>query len=94
MTNTHPNLSTKVGSLAYALNQNSAIINDMIANPNQSVSSMKEYISNIVIKINNKESKSPATRRFLAALAKQKDKVSVSMLVYNTILAGDNLAVC
>lgn len=94
MTNSHPNLSNKTGSLAFALKNNSATINGMVADPKISTAEVKDYISKVIMTITTKEVKSPATQRFLTSLKKNTNKTAIALLVYNTILSGDNLAVC
>ena len=91
---THENLSDKSGSLSSALLSNSDIIT-AVTEDSTSFAEMQAYIRNLIIKINDKpiDKKSPATKKFLLALNKQYSKAGISLLVYNTLLAGDNMAV-
>lgn len=91
---TNVNLSEKTGSLAHALRTNYDAINAHLTD-NSTVAQMKLFVRDIIMNVSNKDAlhKSPGTKRFMTALDKQRDKVSIALLVSNTILAGDNLSV-
>lgn len=87
-------LSNKNGTIANALLKNSEAITSMQFD-STSMIEYKSFIKEVVMSINDKteNKKSPATKKFLTSLEKQTTKNGITMLVYNTILAGDGLKV-
>lgn len=87
-------LSSKNGTIANALLKNSEAITNMQFD-STSMIEYKSFIKEVVMSINDKteSKKSPATKKFLTSLEKQTTKNGITVLVYNTILAGDGLNV-
>ncbi len=87
---------TKInGSYVNQLQANIAEINNKFSDRTVSTQQLKQIVRDIVIDTNDKSlnDKSPATKRFLDSLEKQKSKDGIIMLVYNAQLKGDGLGV-
>jgi len=95
MKKTNVELTTKKGSYVENLVAHETEINNAYNNYNVKVPQFLSLIESIIVDTNTKDldKKSPATKRFLIALRKQRTKDGIMTLVWNARLKGDGLGV-
>ncbi len=89
-------LTTKKTSYVHSLFEHRDEITKKFESKQVNTNQLKQFVREIVINTNSKtvDNKSQSTKRFLMYLDKQKSKVGVVQLVWNSMMKGDGLGVC